>query len=169
VDAFTPRLHHQVDLLLFNPPYVPTEDEEARSAQSTHGIAGAWAGGLHGMALTNILLSRISVYFYTCSQPPYDDTKSTGAAIDERSLLSCCYQTERRTWHTATNARGTRSPLQGQSSISTAILHHAHCRSDCTPAKSRWRTPFCALFHSNGVAVGNPIQNSVCRYRFSAR
>ncbi|CAL8466125.1 g5661 [Coccomyxa elongata] len=38
------RLHRAVDLLVFNPPYVPTPDEEVLRS----GIAQAWAGGNRG-------------------------------------------------------------------------------------------------------------------------
>jgi release factor glutamine methyltransferase len=48
-------------VLVFNPPYVPTEDEESDTAQSTAGIAGSWAGGQYGMALTNVLLDQLKV------------------------------------------------------------------------------------------------------------
>lgn len=56
-----------VDVVLFNPPYVPTSDEEARSAQAHGGsdakgfIAGAWAGGDDGMNVTNIFLDQVEV------------------------------------------------------------------------------------------------------------
>lgn len=66
-------------MLLFNPPYVPTSNEEAdlaqsspehsislesRSASSTLGpIAGAWAGGEDGMNVTNILLDQVEVSY----------------------------------------------------------------------------------------------------------
>ncbi len=55
------RLRRSVDILLFNPPYVPTDTEEADAAQQHGDIAGAWAGGLHGMGLTNILLDQVEV------------------------------------------------------------------------------------------------------------
>jgi hypothetical protein len=61
VDALAYRLKHHIDVILFNPPYVPTDEDEAQEAQSLQGIAGAWAGGLYGMRLTNVLLERISV------------------------------------------------------------------------------------------------------------
>lgn len=32
LDALSPRIFHTVDILLFNPPYVPSEDEEVRIA-----------------------------------------------------------------------------------------------------------------------------------------
>lgn len=68
---FMQRLHHSVDILLFNPPYVPTSDDEAERGQqsqpltlapsfSTKGpIAGAWAGGEDGMQVTNIFLDHV--------------------------------------------------------------------------------------------------------------
>jgi release factor glutamine methyltransferase len=55
------RLRRSVDVLIFNPPYVPTEAEEAENAQAICGIAGSWAGGLFGMALTNTLLDQVDV------------------------------------------------------------------------------------------------------------
>ncbi|KAL1739514.1 S-adenosyl-L-methionine-dependent methyltransferase [Schizophyllum fasciatum] len=51
-----PRLRRSVDVLLFNPPYVPTESEEAYHAQSGMALPGSWAGGTDGMQVTNLLL-----------------------------------------------------------------------------------------------------------------
>ncbi|KAI0757333.1 S-adenosyl-L-methionine-dependent methyltransferase [Daedaleopsis nitida] len=53
------RLKHSVDILLFNPPYVPTDSDEADIAQQDGDIAGAWAGGRDGMALTDSLLDQV--------------------------------------------------------------------------------------------------------------
>ncbi|KAH7345112.1 putative methylase [Rhizoctonia solani] len=53
------RLHGHIDVLIFNPPYVPTEEDEAMIAQSQGEIAGAWAGGFDGMAVTNRLLDEL--------------------------------------------------------------------------------------------------------------
>ncbi|KZT23856.1 S-adenosyl-L-methionine-dependent methyltransferase [Neolentinus lepideus HHB14362 ss-1] len=53
------RLRKSVDVLLFNPPYVPTIDEEAAEAQNSADIQGAWAGGKNGMQVTNQLLGMV--------------------------------------------------------------------------------------------------------------
>ncbi|KAH9949436.1 S-adenosyl-L-methionine-dependent methyltransferase [Amylocystis lapponica] len=53
------RLHHAVDILLFNPPYVPTDMTEADEAQSRAGIQGSWAGGHDGMQVTDIVLDTV--------------------------------------------------------------------------------------------------------------
>ncbi|KAL5534632.1 hypothetical protein ACEPAG_1095 [Sanghuangporus baumii] len=60
-DAFDQRFRKcgGVDLLIFNPPYVPTADEEAINAQDDANIAGAWAGGKLGMEITNQVLTNV--------------------------------------------------------------------------------------------------------------
>ncbi|KAJ8517049.1 hypothetical protein ONZ45_g5720 [Pleurotus djamor] len=59
--ALHSRLTGQVDLVVFNPPYVPTPTDEAQVAQDVGGIAGAWAGGRDGMTLTNVFLHLVPV------------------------------------------------------------------------------------------------------------
>ncbi|KAI0281612.1 S-adenosyl-L-methionine-dependent methyltransferase [Russula aff. rugulosa BPL654] len=54
----TNRLEHAVDILVFNPPYVPTYDEEMDAAQHDAGISGSWAGGADGMQVTDALLRQ---------------------------------------------------------------------------------------------------------------
>lgn len=58
------RLHHAVDILLFNPPYVPTATDEASGAQSNADIAGSWAGGTDGMEITDRLLQDVEVWSF---------------------------------------------------------------------------------------------------------
>lgn len=66
---FLTRLRHNVDVLLFNPPYVPTESEEWQSAQAGKSLEGAWAGGADGMQLTNELLKSVDVSMLPWSPP----------------------------------------------------------------------------------------------------
>jgi hypothetical protein len=61
LSPFEHRLKEKVDILLFNPPYVPTSGEEALGAQTIGDIGGAWAGGSDGMQVTNVLLERVEV------------------------------------------------------------------------------------------------------------
>jgi len=44
---------------VFNPPYVPTYDEEMEAAQGGAGIAGSWAGGADGMQVADALLRQV--------------------------------------------------------------------------------------------------------------
>ncbi|EIN13669.1 hypothetical protein PUNSTDRAFT_117379 [Punctularia strigosozonata HHB-11173 SS5] len=53
------RLAGAVDVLLFNPPYVPTAEHEASDAQRARDISGAWAGGTDGMQVTDLLLPLV--------------------------------------------------------------------------------------------------------------
>ncbi|KAL1737505.1 S-adenosyl-L-methionine-dependent methyltransferase [Schizophyllum commune] len=53
------RLKNSVDILLFNPPYVPTESEEAYYAQSGMTLPGSWAGGTDGMQVTDLFLPDV--------------------------------------------------------------------------------------------------------------
>src|SRR6266436_4780453 len=55
------RLKHSVDILLFNPPYVPTVIAEAEDAQGAADIEGAWAGGVDGMQITDVFLQAVEV------------------------------------------------------------------------------------------------------------
>jgi len=44
---------------VFNPPYVPTSEDEVGAAQHGAGIAGSWAGGSDGMQVTDTLLRQV--------------------------------------------------------------------------------------------------------------
>ncbi|GAA5869039.1 hypothetical protein JCM16303_000343 [Sporobolomyces ruberrimus] len=57
--SLLPRLTRQVDVLVFNPPYVETEDEELDDAQADGTIEKAWAGGESGMKVTNKVLEQV--------------------------------------------------------------------------------------------------------------
>ncbi|KAJ6575508.1 S-adenosyl-L-methionine-dependent methyltransferase [Mycena sp. CBHHK59/15] len=62
------RLHKSVDLVLFNPPYVPTINDEASGAQDSKGIAGSWAGGQDGMQITERFLPQIDNLLSACGR-----------------------------------------------------------------------------------------------------
>mmetsp|Transcript_5651 Transcript_5651/g.9859 ORF Transcript_5651/g.9859 Transcript_5651/m.9859 type:complete len:224 (+) Transcript_5651:80-751(+) len=55
--AWHSNLKHHVDLLLFNPPYVPTPDEELAGAGTT--VTSAWAGGHAGRRVIDRLLPQV--------------------------------------------------------------------------------------------------------------
>lgn len=53
-ESLVDRLEDSVDLMVFNPPYVPTEDDEVLPGSSQ--LQHSWAGGEQGRALINIFL-----------------------------------------------------------------------------------------------------------------
>ena len=75
VQGLAERLHHSVDLLLCNPPYVATEEEE----KGGRGLTAAWAGGREGLGVTRqvidsleLLLSQTGAAYLVleqCNQP----------------------------------------------------------------------------------------------------
>lgn len=80
--SLLPRLQNQVDVLIFNPPYVETEDEEAYAAQQSGVIERAWAGGQAGMRVTDRLLEFVHVGLSSCVEP------FTMADFFDQTLLS---------------------------------------------------------------------------------
>lgn len=56
VEPLLPRIRNKVDVLVFNPPYVPTEENEI-DAESP--IALSWAGGLRGRQVMDRLFPLI--------------------------------------------------------------------------------------------------------------
>lgn len=83
-----------VDLLLFNPPYVPTIMSEAEEAQDGRGLAGAWAGGHDGMDITQRVLNSLKVRLFFCLFIAYQMTTlpqtQTGYPIQKRKILPRC-------------------------------------------------------------------------------
>lgn len=83
-----------MDLLLFNPPYVPTVEEEAANAQHHADIAGAWAGGEDGMQVTNELLGLVehllspTGQFYLVAVKQNDVPSIQRRMFDEHGLRS---------------------------------------------------------------------------------
>mmetsp|Transcript_18009 Transcript_18009/g.49958 ORF Transcript_18009/g.49958 Transcript_18009/m.49958 type:complete len:275 (-) Transcript_18009:1349-2173(-) len=54
-DLATSLLSHSYDAILFNPPYVPTPDDEVQGC----GIEASWAGGTHGRVVIDRALPQI--------------------------------------------------------------------------------------------------------------
>ncbi|KAN0063486.1 S-adenosylmethionine-dependent methyltransferase [Thecaphora frezii] len=55
------RLAGIVDVLVFNPPYVPTVEEEEAQAQLDASLSGSWAGGTTGTKLVDHLIDSGTV------------------------------------------------------------------------------------------------------------
>ncbi|KAI8457737.1 hypothetical protein BY996DRAFT_6890958 [Phakopsora pachyrhizi] len=53
------RIDRSIDLLVFNPPYVETEEAEYSRANSDAKISASWAGGTNGLQLINTLLNDL--------------------------------------------------------------------------------------------------------------
>jgi len=56
LDGLRPRIDGAVDLLLFNPPYVVTTEEEEVNEQARASLGGAWAGGTNGTKILDTLI-----------------------------------------------------------------------------------------------------------------
>jgi release factor glutamine methyltransferase len=59
LDGLMQRCKGNIDILLFNPPYVPTFEEEEQMAQMKASIEGSWAGGSLGRRLLDELLPQL--------------------------------------------------------------------------------------------------------------
>lgn len=55
ISGMLPKMAKKIDILLFNPPYVPTTSEEVHQ----EGISRSWAGGIHGREVIDRFLPLI--------------------------------------------------------------------------------------------------------------
>jgi release factor glutamine methyltransferase len=62
VTNLLPRLAAKVDVLMFNPPYVPSEASEMLG----RGLSRAWAGGVDGREVLDRLLPFVAVRLVGC-------------------------------------------------------------------------------------------------------
>ena len=60
-EPLSTRLRNSVDVLIFNPPYVPTELEEVQQGQEHGQISSPWAGDFDGIGVANELLHKSEV------------------------------------------------------------------------------------------------------------
>lgn len=66
-DLFTPFTPStQFDLIIFNPPYVPTDQLELERALTEKDIAASWAGGEDGRVVIDAFLSSAPSYLSKC-------------------------------------------------------------------------------------------------------
>lgn len=56
------RKSHQFSVVIFNPPYVPTDEEEFRRACTKRDISASWAGGRNGREVTDRFLQQVTSY-----------------------------------------------------------------------------------------------------------
>jgi release factor glutamine methyltransferase len=54
--SLLPEMQQSIDVLLFNPPYVPTPDDEVGSK----GIEASWAGGVNGRRVVDRAVSQMA-------------------------------------------------------------------------------------------------------------
>ena len=88
------RLKNSVDILLFNPPYVPTESEEAYHAQSGMTLPGSWAGGTDGMQVTDLFLPDVPVSLAQFPAITHLLTSLLGSPVSQRQVLPCGSEAE---------------------------------------------------------------------------
>ena len=88
-----PNLENKVDVLIFNPPYVPTPDEEVGSS----GIEASWAGGKDGRVVVDRFLPQINPLLK-------DDGTAFLITVDDNypekiaQLLKASYQLDMKPW-----------------------------------------------------------------------
>jgi methylase of polypeptide subunit release factors len=76
-----------IDVLLFNPPYVPTEDAELEGSQCDSGIASTWAGGLFGRKITDLVLDSLDVGTAEAARVPSEACDRTCSVFRDCFIL----------------------------------------------------------------------------------
>ena len=142
-----------MDILLFNPPYVPTDLDEADEAQLDRGIAGAWAGGQHGMTVTDVLLDQVEVWLAITVVYDRSNDTSAGPLVSAWAVLSRCCQAERYPRNLSPNARTTWPPRRGMRYAMSCMDSDLNLFSqiDRTPTSSRTGTPLCTEVLPTGL------------------
>ena len=75
------------DLVLFNPPYVPTPSDELEQAAEERGLAAAWAGGERGRVVIDRFLDQLGGSDEGTSPPRSASAQTSACFLAERG---CC-------------------------------------------------------------------------------
>jgi hypothetical protein len=75
LEAFPTHHYNSIDLLLFNPPYVPTEEHEHQNVNQDDMIMNAYAGGAKGRVILDRLIPAIPSLFHSPSTLDHDELK----------------------------------------------------------------------------------------------
>lgn len=81
----------KVDVLLFNPPYVPTEEQEESDGQVQADLSAAWAGGTQGMNSTEMLLQAVPVSEFWLRAPRRRWHRRRRQLHPGSTVCPCCY------------------------------------------------------------------------------
>lgn len=101
MDLLTAVRPGTIDVLVFNPPYVPTSEEELAEAIATADISAAWAGGMRGRRVLDRLLPAIGAalsargLFYLLGVAE-NDPDEIAALLREQAGLQSTIIAERR-------------------------------------------------------------------------
>ena len=73
---------------MFNPPYVPTSEEEVYGSQAARHIGASWAGGVDGMQITDIMLKSVEVTVAYSTKQIAGDSTLIDASLTQWPFLS---------------------------------------------------------------------------------
>ena len=99
--------HAAFDLVVFNPPYVPTDEDELRRALTTRDISASWAGGPSGRvvidrfieALPNVLSDSGSSLAYVVLLEENKPDEVVAAIQKLDGAIECTLCAQRRAGH----------------------------------------------------------------------
>jgi release factor glutamine methyltransferase len=153
MDLLTALRPGLVDVLVFNPPYVPTSDEELQSALQTADISAAWAGGPRGRLVLDRLLPRLGALLAAQptpkSRPPMPKDSAPSASPDHLKRPGRFYAPRAPPGHLegvpCLQERGSGRPKVEEAPISTGRLRAASSTcSACARTRRTRSRPRCA-------------------------
>lgn len=79
-------LEQKVDILIFNPPYVPTPDEEVGGT----GIEASWAGGIHGRRVVDRAIPQIPRLLKKPNGVAFIITVDDNKPVELQTMFAAC-------------------------------------------------------------------------------